>query len=87
MFSFNRKITHSMSRKGNCWGNTLAKSIFKLLKTELLYCNKRIAKEQMKLDIFEYIEIWCHKKRRHSTLNDKTIEEFNKQKCNFKKVD
>ena len=32
--------------------------------------------EQMELEIFEYIEIWYNKKRRHSALNYKTIEEF-----------
>ncbi|WP_428979171.1 hypothetical protein [Flavobacterium cupriresistens] len=32
----------------------------------------------MGLEIFEYIEIWCNKKRRHLALNFKTIEEFNK---------
>jgi putative transposase len=32
----------------------------------------------MELEIFEYIEIWFNKKRRHSALNYKTIEEFNK---------
>jgi len=73
------KITRSMSRKGNCWDNAVAESFFKSLKTELIYGNKLINKEQMKLDVFEYIEIWYNKKRRHSTLNYKTIEEFNKQ--------
>ena len=31
----------------------------------------------MKLEIFEYIEIWYNKKRRHSALNYATIDEFN----------
>ena len=29
-------------------------------------------------ELYEYIEIWYNKKRRHSALNYKTIEEFNK---------
>jgi hypothetical protein len=33
----------------------------------------------MKLEIFEYIEIWYNRKRRHSALNYQTIQEFNKQ--------
>lgn len=53
-----KKITLSMSRKGNCWDNTVAESFFKSLKTELIYRNKLISIEQMKLEVFEYIEIW-----------------------------
>ena len=55
------------------------------LKTELIYGNKLITKEQMELEIFEYIEIWYNRKRRHSALKYKTIEEFNKL-TNYKKV-
>lgn len=70
-------VTRSMSRKGDCWDNAVAESFFKSLKTELIYGNKLISREQMRLEIFEYIEIWYNKKRRHSALNYKTIEEFN----------
>lgn len=80
-----KKITRSMSRKGNCWDNAVAESFFKSLKTELIYGNKLITKEQMKLEIFEYIEIWYNKKRRHSALNYKNIDEFNNQ-FNYKNV-
>ena len=80
-----KKITRSMSRKGNCWDNAVAESFFKSLKTELIYGNKLISKEQMKLEIFEYIEIWYNRKRRHSALNYATIEEFNNQ-INYKNV-
>ncbi len=73
------KVIRSMSRKGNCWDNAVAESFFKSLKTELIYGNKLISKEQMELEIFEYIEIWYNKKRRHGALNYKTIEEFNNQ--------
>ena len=80
-----KKITSSMSRKGNFWDNAVAESFFKSLKTELIYENKLISKEQMKLEIFEYIEIWYNRKRRHSALNYATIEEFNNQ-INYKNV-
>ena len=59
-------VIRSMSRKGNCWDNAVAESFFKSLKTELIYGNNLITKEQMELEIFEYIEIWYNKKRRHS---------------------
>lgn len=72
-------VKSSMSRKGNCWDNAVAESFFKSLKTELIYGNKLITREQMELEIFEDIEIWYNKKRSHSTLNYRTIEEFNNQ--------
>jgi putative transposase len=81
-----KMITRSMSRKGNCWDNAVAESFFKTLKMEQIYGNKLISKEQMELDIFEFIEIWYNRKRRHSTLDYKTIEEFWIQKNNFKNV-
>lgn len=40
---------------------------------------KLLSKEQMRLEIFEYIEIWYNKIRSHSVLNYKTIDEFNNQ--------
>jgi len=79
-------VTRSMSRKGNCWDNAVAESFFKSLKTELIYGNKLIKKEKMELEIFEYIEVWYNKKRRHSTLNYQTIEEFNNQNKIYKNV-
>jgi transposase InsO family protein len=79
-------IIRSMSRKGNCWDNAVAESFFKSLKTELIYSNKLITKKQMELEIFEYIEIWYNKKRRHGALNYKTIEEFNNQNNIYKNV-
>jgi transposase InsO family protein len=70
-------IVQSMSRKGNCWDNAVAESFFKSLKTELIYGNKLLDKNQIKTAIFEYIEIWYRRYRRHSYLDYMTIEEFN----------
>ena len=79
-------VIRSMSRKGNCWDNAVAESFLKKQKTELIYGNKLINKQQMELEIFQYIEIFYNKKRRHSALNYKTIEEFNQQKISYKNV-
>ena len=74
-----------MSRKGNCGDNAVAESFFKSLKTGLIYGNKLISKEEIKLEIFEYIEIWYNRKSSHSALNYPTIEEFNNQ-INYENV-
>lgn len=75
--------TRSISRKGNYWDNAVAESFFKTLKSEQIYGNKLISKEQMELYIFEFIEIRYNRKRSHSDLNCKTTEEFWKQKNNY----
>jgi len=58
----------SMSRKGNCWDNACAESFFKTLKVELNLSKRRCNAEQTKSMIFEYIEIYYNRCRRHSTL-------------------
>lgn len=81
-------LIQSMSRKANCWDNAVAEAFFKSLKMELIYGNKLMNKNQMRTAIFEYIEIWYRKQRRHSYLDYMTIEEFNEQykKQNIKNV-
>ena len=58
----------SMSRKGNCWDNACAESFFATLKVELEELERRCNKNQIKTAVFEYIEIYYNRRRRHSTL-------------------
>lgn len=70
-----KNIIQSVSRRGNCWDNAVAESFFKTLKTELIYHNKYQTIKQLELSVFEYIETWYNKKRRHSHLCNLTIFE------------
>ena len=79
-----KMITRSMSRKGNCWDNAVAESFFKTIKVEWIYSKSFINQEQAQLSIFEWIESWYNRQRRHSALRYKTIEEFEKINSNFK---
>lgn len=74
----NKFISRSMSRKGNCWDNSVAESFFKTLKTECVYQHKFINKEQAALIVFEFIEIWYNRKRLHSALGYLSPAEFEK---------
>ena len=67
LFSFNRKITQSMSRKGNCWDNAVAESFFKTIKHEWLYRFKFNSYNQLHSSIEGYIT-WYNTKRIHSSL-------------------
>lgn len=61
-------VVQSMSRKGNCWDNAVAESFFKTLKTELIYHRKFTTRQEARLAIFAYIEIFYNRERRHSAL-------------------
>ncbi len=63
-----KKIIASMSRKGNCWDNACAESFFHSLKTEEVYFNYYNSRAEAKRNIFEYIEVFYNRKRRHSYL-------------------
>ena len=62
-------IIQSMSRKGNCWDNSVSESFFHTLKTELTYHFNFKTRTEAKMEIFEYIEVFYNRKRLHSTNN------------------
>jgi transposase InsO family protein len=76
-------VTRSMSRKGDFWDNAVAESFFKTLKTELVYHQDNQTRKQVELAVFDYIETWYNRQRRHSALNGMTLLEF--EKMNYKK--
>jgi putative transposase len=63
-----RGIHCSMSRKGNCWDNAVAESFFSSLKMELVYLMDFSTRHQARSAIFEYIEVFYNRRRRHSSL-------------------
>lgn len=69
-------VLQSMSRKGNCWDNAVAESFFKTLKTELVYHEEYLTRAQARLAIFEYIEGWYNRKRRHSALGNNSPQHY-----------
>ena len=61
-------VCRSMSRKGNCWDNAVAESFFKTIKVEFVYKNQFSTQEQVKLSLFNWIETWYNRRRRHSAF-------------------
>ena len=61
-------IIASMSGTGNCYDNAAMESFFHTLKTEHIYFEHYSTREQAKQSIFEYVEVFYNRKRRHSTL-------------------
>jgi transposase InsO family protein len=71
-------IIASMSRKGNCYDNAHVESFFHSLKTELVYRRKFKTREEAKRAIFEWIETWYNRERRHSALGYMSPTEYEK---------
>lgn len=69
-------VVQSMSRRGNCWDNAVAESFFKSLKGELIYGNRTMSVTELESKVFEYIEIFYNRIRRHSALKNMSIIEF-----------
>jgi transposase InsO family protein len=69
-------ITCSMSRRGDCWDNAPMESFFASLKKELVHHEDYQTREEAKASIFEYIEVFYNRQRRHSKLSFKSPAEF-----------
>ena len=72
-------IICSMSGTGNCYDNAAMESFFHTLKTEHIYFEHYETREKAKQSIFEYIEVFYNRKRRHSTLGYLSPDIFEKQ--------
>jgi len=62
------KVVQSMSRKGDCWDNSMAESFFATIKRELIDRQSWISKDQAKGAITEWIECFYNRQRRHSSI-------------------
>lgn len=69
-------FTASMSRPGDCWDNAVAESFFATLKTELVADAHWPTRQAAQRDLFEYIEVWYNRQRRHATLDYRTPAEY-----------
>jgi len=66
----------SMSRKGNCWDNSVAESFFGSLKTERVFFTNYRNRDEAKRDVVDYIEMFYNSRRRHSYLGYVSPKEF-----------
>jgi transposase InsO family protein len=59
----------SMSRRGNCYDNAVAESFFSSLKNELIHHNSFRTRDEARTAIFEYVEVFYNRQRRHQSLD------------------
>lgn len=69
-------ITCSMSRQGNCWDNAPMESFFATLKKELVHHEAYPSREAARRSLFEYIEVFYNRIRRHSALGYQSPTQF-----------
>ncbi len=74
----------SMSRRGDCWDNAVAESFFASLKLELVYQVQWPTRAAARTAIFEYLELFYNRRRRHSSLGYRSPAEF--ERCNYQRL-
>lgn len=79
------KLSASMSRRGNCWDNAVAESFFSSLKKEQIKRRIYTTRDEARSDIFEYIEVFYNRRRRHSHLGQLSPADY-EEKANLNEV-
>jgi putative transposase len=69
-------IEASMSRRGNCWDNAVVESFFATLEKELVTSAQWQTHAQARAALFEWMEVWYNRRRRHSALGYLSPAEF-----------
>jgi len=69
-------IAQSMGSKGDCYDNAVAESFFATLKKELIHRRPWPIKAELRTEVFDYIESFYNRRRRHSTLGHLSPVEY-----------
>ncbi len=72
-------VTCSMSRAGHVWDNAVAESFFSTLKRERIHRRHYRTRDEARADIFQFIERFYNRMRRHSKLNYRSPLDFERQ--------
>jgi len=72
-------IECSMSSSGNCYDNAVVESFFGLLKRERVNRGRYRTRDEARADVFDYIEVFYNRKRRHGYLGNMSPADFEKR--------
>jgi putative transposase len=78
-------IAQSMGSRGDCYDNAVAESFFATLKKELVHRRSWPTKDELRSEVFDYIEVFYNRERRHSTLGQRSPAEYEKIQLNLMK--
>jgi len=73
------QMLQSMSSTGNCYDNAMAESLFATLKKGHVFWERFESREQARRRLFEYLEVFYNRVRRHSSLGYKSPVAFEQQ--------
>jgi len=65
-----------MGSKGDCFDNAVAESFFATLKKELVHRRTWPTKAKLRTEVFDYIEVFYNRERRHSTLGQQSPVDY-----------
>src|SRR3954447_11767206 len=65
-----------MGSKGDCFDNAVAESFFATLKKELINRRSWPSKAELRTEVFDYIEVFYNRERRHSTLGQRSPVDY-----------
>jgi putative transposase len=77
-FLRDHNLKPSMSRRGNCWDNAVAESFFSSLKKERIRKTIYRTRDDARSDVFDYIEVFYNRSRRHSHLGHVSPVDYEK---------
>jgi putative transposase len=80
------RARQSMGSRGDCYDNAVAESFFHSFKIEAIYGSDIETKREMEYEVFDYIERFYNKKRRHSSIGLRSPEQFEKEEDNKQKA-
>ncbi|MDP8909473.1 MAG: IS3 family transposase [Chloroflexota bacterium] len=69
-------IAQSMGSRGDCFDNAVAESFFATLKKELIHRRSWPTKAELRTEVFDYIEVFYNRQRRHSTLGQRSPADY-----------
>jgi len=78
-FCAEHKLVPSMSRRGNCYDNAAVESFFSSLKKEKIRRNIFKTREKAKAELFDYIEVFYNRARRHLHLGNISPDEYERR--------
>ena len=70
------RMVGSMSGVGQCWDNAVVESTFGRMNVALVHAEQYATRDEARASIFEYIEVFYNRVRRHSTMEYLTPDEF-----------
>ena len=71
-------IAQSMGSRGDCYDNAVAESFFATLKKELIHRRSWPTRAELRTEVFDYIEVFYNRERRHSTLGQLSPARYEK---------